>query len=351
MINTATTNWNVKPAKPWQIRPRQLVENLALIALILLLTPFLLNQTALNGKLGGAFIVFILSLFFGSITAFIRHGKKGLSNSFAQVLILTATVLVLLPLASLLFTVIMKGKDAIRLNTFTTDMRVTQPDAPFTEGGALHAIVGTSIIVAIATIVCVPIGVLTALYLTEIKGRFERLVRFLIQAMSGVPSIVAGLFIYTVLIVTFGLKYSGFAGALALSILMLPTVARTAEEVLKLIPNDLREAGVALGGTQWRTVAMVVIPSARSGILTAVILGIARVAGETAPLILTILGNTETRVNPVGVPMSALPLYTFNLLKTGLNVAISRAWAGSLILLSLVFILFMAARFLSGRKR
>mgnify|MGYP003345208595 FL=1 len=344
-------SWNVKPAKPWQIRPRQLAENIGIVVLILVLTPFLLDRTPLNGKLGGAFIIFALAILFSSLAAFVRQGSKGLSNALAQVFILSATVLVLLPLASLLFTVIMKGKDAIRWNTFTTDMRITQPDAPFTEGGALHAIVGTAIIVAIATIVCVPIGVLTALYLTEIKGRFEKLVRFLIQAMSGVPSIVAGLFIYTVLIVTFGLKYSGFAGALALSILMLPTVARTAEEVLKLIPNDLREAGVALGGTQWRTVAMVVLPSARSGILTAVILGVARVAGETAPLILTILGNSETRVNPVGVPMSALPLYTFNLLKTGLNVAISRAWAGSLILLSLVFVLFMAARFLSGRKR
>ena len=289
-------SWNVKPAKPWQIRPRQLAENIGIVVLILVLTPFLLDRTPLNGKLGGAFIIFALAILFSSLAAFVRQGSKGLSNALAQVFILSATVLVLLPLASLLFTVIMKGKDAIRWNTFTTDMRITQPDAPFTEGGALHAIVGTAIIVAIATIVCVPIGVLTALYLTEIKGRFERLVRFLIQAMSGVPSIVAGLFIYTVLLVTFGLKYSGFAGALALSILMLPTVARTAEEVLKLIPNDLREAGVALGGTQWRTVAMVVLPSARSGILTAVILGVARVAGETAPLILTILGDSETKI-------------------------------------------------------
>jgi phosphate transport system permease protein len=192
---------------------------------------------------------------------------------------------------------------------------------------------------------------LTALYLTEIKGRFENLVRFLVQAMSGVPSIVAGLFIYTVLIVTLGAKYSAIAGSLALSILMLPTVARTSEEVLKLIPNDLREAGVALGATQWRTVAMVVVPAARSGILTAVILGVARVAGETAPLLLTILGNTSTQLNPFSGPVAALPLYTFSLMKTGLEVAVNRAWGGALILLTLVLILFISARLLSGKKR
>jgi phosphate transport system permease protein len=132
---------------------------------------------------------------------------------------------------------------------------------------------------------------------------------------------------------------------------MLPTVARTAEEVLKLIPRDLREAGTALGGTQWRTVAMVVVPAARSGILTAVILGVARVAGETAPLLLTILGNTATNMNPFSGPSAALPLYTFTLMRTGLDVAITRAWSGAFILLTLVLVLFISARLLSGKKR
>jgi phosphate transport system permease protein len=274
-----------------------------------------------------------------------------ISNALSSSLIYIATLLVLLPLASIIFTVIQKGAAAIRWNTFTSDMRITQPDAAFTEGGALHAIVGTSLIVLIASIVSVPLGVLTALYLTEIKGRFESSVRFLVQAMSGVPSIVAGLFIYSVLIVTLGAKFSAFVGALALSILMLPTVARTAEEVLKLIPRDLREAGTALGATQWRTVAMVVVPAARSGIFTAIILGIARVAGETAPLLLTILGNTATNMNPFDGPSAALPIYTFSLMRTGLEVAVTRAWGGAFILLTLVLILFISARLLSGKKR
>lgn len=342
---------SVKPQKPWRLDAKQLALNGAIFLLAIFLTPVLLNLTPLNGKLGGALIFVVLATVGNIVLSIMRQGVKTISSSIAASLIYLATALVLLPLASVLYTVVMKGKDAVRLNTFTQDMRFSQPDAAFTDGGALHAILGTFEIVLIATIICVPLGVLTALYLTEIKGRFESFVRFLVQAMSGVPSIVAGLFIYTVLIVTLGAKYSAFAGSLALSILMLPTVARTSEEVLKLIPNDLREAGVALGATQWRTVAMVVVPAARSGILTAVILGIARVAGETAPLLLTILGNTSTQLNPFSGPVAALPLYTFSLMKTGLNIAITRAWGGALILLTLVLILFMTSRLLSGKRR
>ena len=342
---------SVKPQKPWRLDSKQLALNGAVFLIAILLTPVLLNVTPLNGKLGGALIFVVLATAGNIVLSVIRQGVKTISTSIAASLIYLATALVLLPLASVLLTVIMRGKDAIRLNTFTQDMRFSQPDAAYTDGGALHAILGTFEIVLIATIICVPLGVLTALYLTEIKGRFEGLVRFLVQAMSGVPSIVAGLFIYTVLIVTLGAKYSAFAGSLALSILMLPTVARTSEEVLKLIPNDLREAGVALGATQWRTVAMVVVPAAKSGILTAVILGVARVAGETAPLLLTILGNTSTQLNPFSGPVAALPLYTFSLMKTGLDIAITRAWGGALILLTLVLILFITARLLSGKKR
>ena len=342
---------SVKPQKPWRLDSKQLSINGGVFLLAVLLTPVVLNITPLNGKLGASFIFVVLATIGNTVLSIARQGFKTISTSIAASLIYLATALVLLPLASVLFTVASKGITAVKLNTFTQDMRVTQPDAPFTEGGALHAILGTFEIVLIATIICVPLGVLTALYLTEIKGRFENLVRFLVQAMSGVPSIVAGLFIYTVLIVTLGINYSGIAGAFALSILMLPTVARTSEEVLKLIPNDLREAGVALGATQWRTVAMVVVPAAKSGILTAVILGVSRVAGETAPLLLTILGNTTNNLNPFSGPIAALPLYTFSLMKTGLDVAISRAWGGALILLTLVLILFITARLLSGKKR
>ena len=352
-MSLATAN-NVtmqQPRKPWGVGRREISINLLGLFGCIAATPIILANTGLSGKLGGTFVFLLLATITNIVISVRRQGLRMISNALSSSLIYIATLLVLLPLASIIFTVIQKGAAAIRWNTFTSDMRITQPDAAFTEGGALHAIIGTSLIVLIASIVSVPLGVLTALYLTEIKGRFESSVRFLVQAMSGVPSIVAGLFIYSVLIVTLGAKFSAFVGALALSILMLPTVARTAEEVLKLIPRDLREAGTALGATQWRTVAMVVVPAARSGIFTAIILGIARVAGETAPLLLTILGNTATNINPFDGPSAALPIYTFSLMRTGLEVAVTRAWGGAFILLTLVLILFISARLLSGKKR
>jgi phosphate transport system permease protein len=196
----------------------------------------------------------------------------------------------------------------------------------------------------------VPIGILTALYLTEIQGRFTKPIRFLVQAMSGVPSIVAGLFILSAVIYPITKANSGFMGSLALTILMIPTVARTSEEVLNLIPQDLREAGTALGGTQWRTVAMIVLPAAKSGLITAVILGVARIAGETAPLLLLTGGGDRINGNPFSEPMGSLPFYIWKSFNAGSEEAITRAWAGLLVLVLLVLILFTAARYLSTRK-
>jgi phosphate transport system permease protein len=196
----------------------------------------------------------------------------------------------------------------------------------------------------------VPLGILTALYLTEIRGRFTRPIRFLVQAMSGVPSIVAGLFILSSILYPITKAYSGFMGSLALTILMIPTVARTSEEVLNLIPNDLREAGTALGGTQWRTVAMIVLPAARSGLITAIILGVARIAGETAPLLLLTGGGDKVNGNPFSGPMGSLPYYIWKSFSAGSPEAITRAWAGLLVLVVLVLFLFTSARYLSNRK-
>jgi phosphate transport system permease protein len=229
-------------------------------------------------------------------------------------------------------------------------MAVTASDAPLNEGGLLHAVVGTLYIVLIASLISVPIGILTALYLTEIKGKAAGTVRFFVQAMSGIPSIVAGLFIYAVWMIAFGNQYSAFAGAMALALLMIPTVARTSEEVLKLIPSDLREAGLAMGGTQWRTVAMIVIPAAQSGLITAVILGVARVAGETAPLLLTMGGADALNLNPFDGNSSAIPFYVWKNFLLGTETSIDRAWSGVLVLMIIVLIFFSLTRFLSGRK-
>jgi ABC-type molybdate transport system permease subunit len=170
------------------------------------------------------------------------------------------------------------------------------------------------------------------------------------QAMSGVPSIVAGLFILSAVLYPITKGFSALMGALALAILMIPTVARTSEEVLLLIPNDLREAGTALGGTQWRTVAMIVLPAARSGLMTAVILGVARIAGETAPILLLTGGGDKVNPNPFDGSVGSLPYYIWKAFNAGSPEAITRAWAGLLVLMILVLILFVTARALSTRK-
>ena len=191
-----TTEFQIAPRKPWRLGRKQLAVNGLVFFGSIAATPLILNSTPLAGKLGAAFIFVVIATIANVVVSVIRQGPRMVSNAISSSLIYLATALVLLPLGSILFTVVQKGAAAIRWNTFTQDMRLAQPDAPFTEGGALHAIVGTAIIVLIATVISVPLGTLTALYLTEIKGRFENLVRFLVQAMSGVPSIVAGLFIY-----------------------------------------------------------------------------------------------------------------------------------------------------------
>lgn len=346
-----TVDAGATPQRPWRPNATQLVFSVGQFITALALAGVAVKVSGLSGKLGfaAAFVVIFVAVTAGVSAA--QRGIEGAKDAAAKAVIGVMAMLVLLPLASVLWTVISRGRDALYAGFFTQDMGLAMPDSPVNEGGALHAIVGTVMLVVIAAVISVPIGILTALYLVEIKGRAEGLIRFLVQSMSGVPSIVAGLFIYAVWILGPGQKYSGFAGALALTILMLPTVARTAEEVLKLIPSDLREAGLALGGTQWRTVSHIVLPAARSGIVTATILGIARVVGETAPLLLTIFGNTVLQTNPFSGPMAALPLYIFSLLASGLAEAVARAWTGALVLLVLVLVLFTLARLIGGREK
>ncbi|MBU6245453.1 MAG: phosphate ABC transporter permease PstA, partial [Actinomycetales bacterium] len=224
------------------------------------------------------------------------------------------------------------------------------PSTPLGYGGIGHAVLGTVLIVAIATIVAVPIGIATAIYITEVRGRAVPYVRFFVQAMSGVPSVVAGLFILTVFILTGVLQTSAFAAGLAYAILMLPTVARTAEEVLRLVPEDLRTGALALGSTRARVVLQVVIPAAKTGIITATILGIARVVGETAPLLLTALKNDKTVLVPFLDPISALPTYIFSNVAQPYPDAVTRAWGAALTLMVLVAILFTLTRLLSSKQ-
>jgi phosphate transport system permease protein len=335
---------------PWKASKRDRLRDALIFLATAVFTFAVVEVTELKGKLA-YFALFLISYSVATAAlSFFKYGATTAKDSAVKVIIAGGALLTVLPIFSILATIIQKGYKGIKLNIFTSDMSLATPTDPLTNGGLLHAILGTLILVFVALILSVPIGILTALYLTEIKGKFTRPIRFLVQAMSGVPSIVAGLFILSAVIYPITKANSGLMGSLALTILMIPTVARTSEEVLNLIPQDLREAGTALGGTQWRTVAMIVLPAAKSGLITAMILGVARIAGETAPLLLLTGGGDRINGNPFNDPMGSLPFYIWKSFNAGSEEAITRAWAGLLVLVLLVLILFTTARFLSTRK-
>jgi phosphate transport system permease protein len=339
-----------RPSKPWGVSFKQTLPDMVAAFVALIATYAIVAFTPLKGKLAFVIVLFLVAVIASAAISGIRRDRKAALNSISTVMVYVAGMFVILPLGSILFEIIKRGIGGLSLGIFTSDMAVTSSDAPLDEGGLIHAIVGTLYIVVIASLISVPIGILTALYLTEIKGKAAGTIRFFVQAMSGIPSIVAGLFIYAIWMIALGNQYSAFAGAMALAILMVPTVARTSEEVLKLIPSDLREAGLAMGGTQWRTVAMIVIPAAQSGLITAVILGVARVAGETAPLLLTMGGADALNLNPFDGNSSAIPFYVWKNFLLGTETSVDRAWSGVLVLMIIVLFFFTLTRFLAGRK-
>ena len=248
--------------------------------------------------------------------------------------------------------VVVKGAGGLSVDFFTEDMSEAGPLNP--GGGALHAVIGTLQQTGLATLFSVPVGILTAVYLNEIQGRMAPLVRFVVDAMRGLPSIVAGLLVYTVWVspdlpVIGRQGFSGIAASMALTIIMLPFVTRSAEEMLRIVPASLREASLALGASEWRTILRVVLPTARTGLVTAAILGVARVVGETAPVLLTAFGSASVNANPFRGNQSDLPLFVWSLLRQPNAVQIQRAWTGALLLVSLVLVLFTLARVISNR--
>ncbi len=216
--------------------------------------------------------------------------------------------------------------------------------------GVAHAIVGTFEQVGIAAIIGLPVAIATAVFLNEVGGRGTRMVRTVVTAMSGIPSIVAGLFIYSILIIEHVLNYSGFAAALALFVMLLPSVTRTTEEVLRVVPSGLREASMALGAPEWRTTWSVVLPTARSGVVTASLLGLARIVGETAPLLFTAFGSQIMNANAFSHPQEALPLMVWTNVRQAEPLLITLAYQAAFVLLAIVLVLFVAAR-IAGRTR
>jgi phosphate transport system permease protein len=236
------------------------------------------------------------------------------------------------------------------INFYTEDMNSVGPQDPLSHGGILHAIVGSLIEIGIAVALTLPLGVGTAVFMTEVGGRFAKIVRTVVEAMTALPSIIAGLFIYTVLIVDVHFPKTGFAASMALSVMMLPIIARAAEVVLRVVPGGLREASLALGASRWQTVWRVVLPTARPGLATALILGVARGVGETSPVLLTSGASTFFNDNPFSQPMNSLPLFTYSAVRSGEPTYIERGFGAASVLIMVVVSLFTIAR-LVGRRR
>jgi phosphate transport system permease protein len=303
----------------------------------------------------GALAIFLVAL--GVVSSVVEGGRSA-RNRVATALIYSAFTLALLPLASVVLTLVSKGGSRLDYDFFNRSLRnITAFDA---GGGAYHAIIGTLEQVGIAALITIPLGVAGAIYLVEYgRGRLATAIRFFVDVMTGIPSIVAGLFIlaFWVLIVSPHLApdgrpfYSGFAAALALSVLMLPTVTRSTEEMLRLVPTALREGAYALGVAKWTTILRIVLPTALPGIVTGIMLAVARAAGETAPVLLVALGTSQINFDPFHGNQESLSIYIYDQATSASKYAPARAWTAALTLVALVLALTIAAKLLSRRNK
>jgi phosphate transport system permease protein len=287
------------------------------------------------------------SVVLGALVALMRGGVPDMVDAVARRVILWAFLLVVGSLLSVIGFVFLRGwHPLVHLNFWTEDMAGVGPKDGMDRGGVLHAIVGSLIELGIGLAITVPLGIGTAVFMNEVGGRFATVVRTVVEAMTALPSIVAGLFIYTVWLLALGQQRSGFAASLAIAVMMLPIIARASDVVLRVVPGSLREASLALGSSRWMTVWHVVLPTARPGLATAVILGLARGVGETSPVLLTSGAANALTANPLDL-MSSLPLYIFTLVRSGEPASIDRGFGGAAALLLLVLTLFVAARLIA----
>jgi phosphate transport system permease protein len=285
--------------------------------------------------------------FFTGLTA-MAHPRPIVIDRLAQAVIAGGAAAVgFALLATVLFTFVRGWRPLTEFNFYTKDMNGVAPTDPITKGGVLHAIVGSGIELGIAVVVALPLGIGTAVYMSEVGGRFARVVRTVVEAMTALPDLLAGLFVYTTLLVGLGLQRSGLAAAIALSITMLPIIARSAELALRVVPGGLREAGVALGSTRWRTVWRIVLPTAAPGLATALILAFARAAGETAPVLIVSGASSFLNLNPVSNPMNSLPLFIYDGFRSGQPRYIERGFGAACLLLMIVLVVFVVLRLLA----
>jgi phosphate transport system permease protein len=312
---------------------------------------FLLNvTTGVDGVAGTTVVALLLFLVGQTGWSMAVEGRRHAVDRLATTGVYATFIIALVPLVAVLGTVIVKGLSVISAEFLTTSMRFATPRS---EGGGLyHALIGTLEQVGIAALFGIPLGILAAIYLVEYAPsmktrRLAHSISFFVDVMTGVPSVVVGLFVYTAFVLTLGLDRSGFAASIALTILMLPVVVRSTEEMLRIVPRDLREASYALGIPKWKTILRIVLPTAMSGIITGAMLAVARVAGETAPLLLTTFISQSVNTNPFKGPQAALPTFIWDQFTSGTDASVDRAWGGALVLILLVMVLYASAKLIS----
>jgi phosphate transport system permease protein len=320
----------------------------AVVALAVAALPVVLLGWSLVAMALLAVVVFVVALPVWSSSV---EGSRRAKDRLAAALVWSAFGLAMMPLVTLMWQVISNGVPVLSAEFFTYSMRNIVGEG----GGIYHAIIGTVIVTAWAAVISVPIGVMAGVYLIEYGAgsRIARVVTFLVDVMTGIPSIVAGLFAYALFVLFFGPGVRmGIGGSVALSVLMIPIVVRSTEEMLKLVPDELREASYALGVPKWRTITKVVLPTAMAGIVTGVTLAVARVAGETAPLLI-IAGDTDSvNFNAFAERMATLPVFIYySYMQPGIppEFGQERAWGAALVLIAIVMALNILARFISRR--
>jgi phosphate transport system permease protein len=308
------------------------------------------HLTSMDGPIG--WTVVALAAFIGlyALLVGLRADAQEVKDRVMTVLLGVAGVVLFGALVFIVVYTVARGLPALRhTNFFVQTMRLAGPLDPLSVGGIAHALVGTLIQISIALAVTVPLGITTAVFLNEVGGPFARFVRTVSDAMTALPSVVAGLFVYASLIQILTHERSGLAAALAITVMMLPIVIRSADVVLRLVPQNLREASYAMGASRWRTVWHVVLPTARSGLATAVILGTARGLGETSPVLLTSGVTAVLNKNPLSGPMISLPLQVFDFVRSPEPTMIARGFGTAAVLMILVIVLFALARAIGGR--
>jgi phosphate transport system permease protein len=322
----------------------------ALIASLSLTTVIATQLAPIQGPI--AFIVVAYILFVVAYAMLVATDESAPVVRDRVVLVAVHTLAVIV-FATLVFVVafsVISGASTLPfLNFYTQDMSLAGPLDPLSSGGIIHAIVGTLIQIAIALVITIPLGLTTALFLNEVPGPFARFVRTIVEAMTALPSIVAGLFIYASFILLFGLEKSGFAASLAISVMMLPIMIRAADVVLRLVPSTLKEASIGLGAGQWATIWRVILPTSRSGLVTAVILATARGIGETSPVLLTSGFTASLNVDPFHGPMVSLPLAIFQFVKSPEPTMIARGFGTAAVLMFVVLALFVVARIIGAQ--